>query len=289
MHYCMGGSLMNAVPVVQTTPAPLIACIDDSKTVQRHLALILQTAGYDVLNITQSHQAKAELLAHPPAAILMDILMPDVDGYELCRQLHRTPGLGEIPIVILTAQDNPLQRIRARGVGASDFLVKPVNPEQLLTRLKTLLAKGSNSSRPVATPAQPIPALPFWELAHQRLSLSASHRETLSSTRVKLERVLRSQPHRQELWEKLAMVAYLLNHLPLASTALQHLIQLEGVQSSHYRNLGWIAEEMGNSKLAGEYYQSHLQCSPTDVYVRGRLKLIQTQQPTHSNSSQPVA
>ncbi len=260
--------------------APLIACIDDSKTVQRHLSLILQKAGYEVLSITAAPEAKAQLLAHPPAVILLDIVMPDVDGYELCRQLHRTPGLADIPIIMLTGQDNSLQRIRARGVGAIDFLVKPIEPAHLLERLGTLISQPQTRRPQPAVTAAPITTprpQAFWDLASQRLGLTHRQRQNLLSTGQKLERALLRQPNRVDLWEKLGMVSYLLNHLPLAMTALNRVMQLAPDQHLQQRNLGWIAEEMGNLALAQEHYQAHLAHDPDDCYVQGRLKLLQQQ------------
>lgn len=269
-------------PVSQNpSAATLIACIDDSKTVQRQISLILKAAGYQVLGITDPTQAKAQLLATPPALILLDILMPDVDGYELCRQIHRTPSLSEIPILMLTAADQPLYRIRARGVGVQDFLSKPVAPNVLLAHLEKLVPLAQYPPRKppmsanVAITTPTLDTKPYWDLASQRLRLSNRQRQTLITTGQKLERALLEHPQRADLWAKLGMVSYLLNHLTLAVLALNNALKLAPEHHDYHRNLGWLAEELGEMALAVEHYQAWLAVSPEDVYVRGRVKLIQ--------------
>lgn len=111
---------------------PLIVCVDDSKTVQCHVNLILKAAGYCVLGFLEPAHALTELVQHKPALILMDICMPKVDGYEVCRLLRQSPLLRDIPIVILTGRDRLIDRFRARMVGANEYITKPFHPKQLL-------------------------------------------------------------------------------------------------------------------------------------------------------------
>ncbi len=77
--------------------------------------------------------------------------MPDVDGYELCRMLRRTSGLAEVPILMLTGKDGIVDRIRARGVGATGYLTKPFRPHELLAKVQEMLASQSTSTG--STPA----------------------------------------------------------------------------------------------------------------------------------------
>ncbi|AFY61264.1 response regulator [Synechococcus sp. PCC 6312] len=280
----MSPASLIAKPIPQNqVAAPLIACIDDSRTVQRQISLTLTAAGYKVLPIMSPTQAKAQLLATPPALILLDIVMPEVDGYELCRQIHRTPALAEIPILMLTAVDHPIFRIRARGVGAEDFLCKPIAPDTLLAHLEKLLHLGQFPTRrppmrqnfAIPSPTPTLDPKPYWDLASQRLGLSNRQRQTLITTGQKLERALMNQPQRADLWEKLGMVSYLLNHLTLAVLSLNNALKLMPENHYHHRNLGWLAEELREIESAIQHYQAWLGVVPDDVYVQGRLKLIQ--------------
>jgi twitching motility two-component system response regulator PilG len=123
----------------ETSPRPVVACIDDSKTVQRQVKLTLEAAGYEVLNITEPARAMTALVRQRPSAILMDINMPEIDGYELCKILRQSDVLKEIPIVMLTGRDGLIDRMRAHMVGATEYLTKPIEPQGLLDVLQKLI------------------------------------------------------------------------------------------------------------------------------------------------------
>jgi two-component system, chemotaxis family, response regulator PixG len=111
---------------------PLIACIDDSPTVCEFLQQILLPAGYRVLKIQDPMDGVGIIAKQKPALIFMDVVMPKTSGFALCNFLRKTPSFRETPIVFLTGQDSIIDRTRAKLTGASDFLSKPPNPEQVL-------------------------------------------------------------------------------------------------------------------------------------------------------------
>lgn len=117
----------------------VVACIDDSKTVQRNVKLILEAAGYRVLELMEPARVLTMLVRDKPNLVLMDISMPDIDGYELCRMLRLSTALKEVPIVMLTGRDGLVDRIRARMVGATNYITKPFQPEQLLNTVSELI------------------------------------------------------------------------------------------------------------------------------------------------------
>ncbi len=117
---------------------PVVACIDDSKTVQRQVKMILEMANYEVLSITDPASCLSALIKKVPQLILMDINMPEIDGYELSSMLRRSQKLKDVPIVMLTGRDGIIDRLRAQFVGAVDFMTKPVQSEQLLERVQQL-------------------------------------------------------------------------------------------------------------------------------------------------------
>ena len=129
---------------------PIVVCIDDSKTVQRQVQMTLEIAGYQVLSITEPERALTALLRHKPVAILMDINMPKIDGYELCRRLRQARHLQDVPIVMLTGRDGFLDRLRAKLAGVTNYLTKPFEPAQLLNSIQT--ASGSVSSKSQVQP-----------------------------------------------------------------------------------------------------------------------------------------
>ncbi|WP_013323211.1 response regulator [Gloeothece verrucosa] len=147
-------SLSNKPSISQpSTPSPakasnnnyLIACIDDSPVVAHNLKKILQPAGYQTLSIQEPMAGFAQLIEHKPNLILLDLNMPNANGYSVCKFLRETPVFGKTPIIILTAQDTVIDRARAKLVGATDFISKPPNPEELLQIVQKYLAQASKT------------------------------------------------------------------------------------------------------------------------------------------------
>ncbi|NET33389.1 MAG: response regulator [Cyanothece sp. SIO1E1] len=123
---------------------PLIACIDDSPVLAYSLKKILVPAGYRMLSIQEPMRGFSQLIEHKPSLLLLDLLLPNADGYSICKFLRDTPVFEKTPIIILTGQNTPIDRARARLVGATEFLVKPPKPEELLQMIqKHLLANAS--------------------------------------------------------------------------------------------------------------------------------------------------
>lgn len=118
---------------------PVVACIDDSKTVQKQVRGILEMSGYEVLGITEPAQALTALVRQKPAVILMDVNMPDIDGYELCSMLRQSRQLRDIPIIMLTGRDGILDRIRAKTLGVNYYLTKPFHPAHLVESIGKVL------------------------------------------------------------------------------------------------------------------------------------------------------
>jgi len=115
-----------------TSSGPLIACVDDSPLVCQTMEKILTTAGYQFLAVQDSLRAIAALLSHKPDLIFLDLIMPNTNGYEICTQLRKVSTFRNTPIIILTGNDGIIDRVRAKLVGATDFLSKPVNVEIVL-------------------------------------------------------------------------------------------------------------------------------------------------------------
>ncbi|MEA5465199.1 response regulator [Leptothoe sp. PORK10 BA2] len=128
----------------QSPKGPLIACVDDSPAICRALEKVLGTADYQVHCIQDPLRAIAVLLSKKPALIFLDLVMPGTNGYELCSQLRRISCFKETPIVILTGNDGMIDRVRARMVGASAFLSKPIKPQQVLSVIDRQLSKQAS-------------------------------------------------------------------------------------------------------------------------------------------------
>ncbi|ACK71199.1 response regulator receiver protein [Gloeothece citriformis PCC 7424] len=117
-------------------PGPLIACIDDSPLMCQTMEKILTSANYQFIGINDPLRAIAILLARKPELIFLDLVMPNANGYEICSQLRKMTFFKNTPIIILTGNDGLVDRVRAKMVGSSDFISKPVNAETVLSIIR---------------------------------------------------------------------------------------------------------------------------------------------------------
>jgi chemotaxis family two-component system response regulator PixG len=111
---------------------PLIACVDDSIMVRNMMEKLLTPSGYRFLGVDDPLRAIGILLSRKPDFIFLDLVMPNVNGYEVCEKLRKISCFRHTPIVILTGSDGYANRLRSNFVGASDFLSKPLNAEAVL-------------------------------------------------------------------------------------------------------------------------------------------------------------
>jgi two-component system, chemotaxis family, response regulator PixG len=137
-------------PTVVATPAVpskgiTIACIDDSPLVYQSLKQILEANGYECYGVQEPLTIMPRLIKQKPDFIFLDLLMPIINGYEVCGQIRKTPSLKDIPVVILTGKDGLVDRMRSKLVGSTDFMSKPVSSETVLKMLDKYLPIRSQS------------------------------------------------------------------------------------------------------------------------------------------------
>ena len=121
----------------------IIAYIDDSRIDTQMMGYILEEAGYQFVSIQDSVQALVTLLENKPDLIFLDLVMPVANGYEICSQIRRVSVFQDIPVIILTGNDGIVDRVRAKMVGASGFLPKPITQQKVLSTLQKYLPTKS--------------------------------------------------------------------------------------------------------------------------------------------------
>ena len=126
-----------------TVVKPLILVVDDSPTVRKLVAGTLTTAGYRVAE-AESGYAAADLIRTQgvPALFLLDVNMPGMDGFTLCKSLRSSPETAKVPVVFLTGKDGFISKLRGQWAGASDYLTKPFDPPRLLATVSKLAPTG---------------------------------------------------------------------------------------------------------------------------------------------------
>lgn len=116
-----------------------ILAVDDNPNNLRLLISLLSEQGYEVRPATGGKRALAMVSKEAPDLILLDINMPEMDGYEVCRQLKANPASAEIPVLFISAKDEPLDKVKGFDVGGVDYLSKPFDPQELQARVRTHL------------------------------------------------------------------------------------------------------------------------------------------------------
>jgi pilus assembly protein CpaE len=118
-----------------------ILIIDDDLDTLRLVGLMLQRQGYQISAATNGQQGLEKAFEEDPDLILLDVMMPDMDGYEVTRRLRRNPSTLETPILMFTAKTQLDDKVVGFEVGANDYLTKPTHPSELQARVKTLLSR----------------------------------------------------------------------------------------------------------------------------------------------------
>lgn len=133
-----------APPVKVPGDQECVLLVEDDPALRRYLEIVLQRAGYEVLTAGDGLEAMKFLLGDNVDVVVTDALMPNLDGYELCRFVRSSEHLAHLPIILLSALDPKNSTDEAEQVDA--FLAKPVSPEDLLNQISEVLATKSTKS-----------------------------------------------------------------------------------------------------------------------------------------------
>src|SRR5512134_3453401 len=129
-----------------------ILIIDDDLDTLRLVGLMLQRQGYQISAATNGQQGLEKAFEEDPDLILLDVMMPDMDGYEVTRRLRQNPSTLETPILMFTAKTQLDDKVIGYEVGANDYLTKPTHPSELQARVKTLLSRAGDRKPHISSP-----------------------------------------------------------------------------------------------------------------------------------------
>src|SRR5215468_10455228 len=122
---------------------PRILIVEDEEALTLLLRYNLEAAGYDVESVGRGDDADLRLRESTPDLVILDWMLPDISGIELCRRLRSRPESRQLPIVMLTARGEESDRVRGLSTGADDYIVKPFSVPELLARVAALLRRAS--------------------------------------------------------------------------------------------------------------------------------------------------
>ena len=126
-----------------------VLVVDDEPNIVELARMYLEKEGYRVESASDGATALEYIQTREPALIVLDLMLPELDGFEVCR---RTRARSDVPIIMLTARDEDVDKIVGLELGADDYLTKPFNPRELVARVKAILRRSERSSRPSEQP-----------------------------------------------------------------------------------------------------------------------------------------
>lgn len=163
---------------MHTLPAPSptrILLVEDEDAIADTVAYALRTDGFVTEHVRLLSSARQALHANPPALLLLDVGLPDGSGFDLCRELRQS---SRIPVILLTARSEEIDRVVGFELGADDYVVKPFSPRELSLRVKSVLRRVGQAPQPRATLAQRFSVdLPGQCIALDGQSLALTRRE----------------------------------------------------------------------------------------------------------------
>ena len=151
-----------------------ILVVEDEQSIASFVSLYLKNAGYEVRTADTGNGALSEVASREPGLIILDLMLPDLDGIEVCRRIRQK---SDVPILMLTARDEDVDKIIGLEVGADDYMTKPFNPRELVARVKSILRRSTPDRREAHGE----------RIVHGDLIVDAGRREvTVSGTEIQL-------------------------------------------------------------------------------------------------------
>ncbi|MCL2564918.1 MAG: response regulator transcription factor [Defluviitaleaceae bacterium] len=115
-----------------------ILVIDDDRHIAELISLYLNKEGYDTKEVYSGGKAVSEFSFYSPSLVLLDLMLPEMDGYEVCREIRK---ISSVPIIMLTAKGETFDKVLGLELGADDYMVKPFDPKELIARIKAVLRR----------------------------------------------------------------------------------------------------------------------------------------------------
>ncbi|HYE98438.1 MAG TPA: response regulator transcription factor [Planctomycetota bacterium] len=166
--------------------ARTVLVIDDEPELGRLIDYNLTKAGYLVLTARDGEAGLAAARKHAPDLVVLDVMMPGLDGWEVCKRLRQEPSTAALPILMLTAKAEESDRVLGLELGADDYLTKPFSVRELAARVKALLRRAEAT----AAPAEVLKAGPLVIDAGRRSVTAAGKEVVLTTTEFNLLRAL---------------------------------------------------------------------------------------------------
>ncbi len=182
-----------------------VLVVDDEPDAVELVSFNLKAAGYEVVTADDGNEAIKRARQHAPDLVLLDVMLPEVDGLEVCKLLRRDPVTSGVPIIMLTAKAAEIDRVLGLELGADDYMTKPFSPRELILRVKNLLKRRQAADEKLET-------LSFGDLfidiprhlvtvAKKRIDLTATEFKLLTTLAMRRGRVQSREQLLRDVWE----------------------------------------------------------------------------------------
>jgi phosphate regulon transcriptional regulator PhoB len=123
-----------------------VLIVEDEPDIRDLLAFHLEREGFQVAKARTGGEALRQIRAAPPDLVVLDLMLPELDGLEVCRRLRRDPATATLPVVMLTARGDEVDRVLGLELGADDYIVKPFSPKEVVARIRAVLRRAEPAS-----------------------------------------------------------------------------------------------------------------------------------------------
>lgn len=165
-----------------------VLIVEDDRNTAALVATYLEREGFSTVVVHDGGQAIQTALDCAPVFVILDVMLPNMDGWEICRSLRK---ISEVPVLMLTAREEEVDRVAGLAMGADDYVVKPFSPRELVERVKAILRR----SRPASPPSTPVLSSNGLEMDTEKHKVARDGRPVaLTSSEFKILKALMSSP-----------------------------------------------------------------------------------------------
>ena len=183
---------------------PLVLIVDDERDLVRLLEFNLQEAGFETVAAYTGVEALQKVRQRVPDLVVLDLMLPDISGNEVCRQLRAFPRTRHVPVLMLTARTDEVDRVVGFEVGADDFVTKPFSVRELVLRIRAILRRGgtaeADQAREQVGPIRVDPGAHRTYVAGEEVPLTALEFKLLTTFMSRLGRVQTRETLLQDVW-----------------------------------------------------------------------------------------
>jgi len=185
-------------------PSPQVLIVDDERDLVRLLEFNLQQAGFETAAAYAGVEALEKVRQRVPDLVVLDLMLPDIPGNEVCRQLKASPRTRHVPVLMLTARTDEVDRVVGFEVGADDFVTKPFSVRELVLRIRAILRRGggadADQAREQVGPIRVDPAAHRAYVDGEEIALTALEFKLLTTFMSRLGRVQTREALLQDVW-----------------------------------------------------------------------------------------